>query len=388
MLTCSKAGIYKPKVYVATKHLLPLDIDDVPTTYLQASKHAHWRSAMQDECNALQSTGTLTLVPPSSSQNVVGCKWVFRVKKKPNGNVERFKACLVAKGYHQQEGIDSQETSILRSFGVPTASYYCKTKSAYKIALDSGALASLAASSSSNTGGAYSGLRQAIWRAQVPPKVKVCGWRICSDILPTRVNLGKKGVRIDASYPHCDALWETKIRDWRMQFFSSCVVCCSCWAEWGGLWFRHGEGMETIGQIERRWGCEVGEGVGGAGAVIRGVNGEFMVAGSWRSQGCCSIKQVELLAIREGIRLALRFGLLRRLVRVTLLTSNLGFIVSDIQVLLSELVESKVSYVPGECNSVAHCLAMSSLFEGTSIHWFKEPPDVIRELLDHDMYPH
>ncbi|KAB2600557.1 ribonuclease H protein [Pyrus ussuriensis x Pyrus communis] len=59
---------------------------------------------------------------------------------------------------------------------------------------------------------------------------------------------------------------------------------------------------ETIGQIERRWGCEVGEGVGGAGAVI---------GGGWRSQGCCSIKQVELLAIREGIRLALRFGLLR-----------------------------------------------------------------------------
>ncbi|KAB2615066.1 hypothetical protein D8674_021654 [Pyrus ussuriensis x Pyrus communis] len=387
MLTHSKAGIYKPKVYAATKHPLPLDIDDVPTTYLQASKHAHWRSAMQDEFNALQSMGTLTLVHPSSSQNVVGCKWVFRVKKKPNGNVERFKACLVAKGYHQQEGIDFQETFILRSFGAPMASGRV-FEECLQIALDSGALASLTASSSSNTGTAYRDLWQAIWRAQVPPKVKVCGWRICSDILPTRVNLGKKGIRIDASYPRCDALWETKIRDWRMQFFSSYVVCCSSWAEWGGLWFRHGEGMETIGQIERRWGCEVGKGVGGAGAVIRWVNGEFMVAGSWRSQGCCSIKQVELLAIPEGIRLALRFGLLKLQVETDSIEAKEASKVSDIQVLLSELVETTVSYVPRECNSVAHCVAMPSLFEGTSVHWFKEPPDVIRELLDHDMYPH
>ncbi|KAM1069966.1 hypothetical protein ACFX15_001756 [Malus domestica] len=110
MITRSKAGIFKPKVYAATKHPLPSDLDYIPTTYLQASKHAHWRSAMQDEFNALQSTGTWTLVPPSSSYNVVGCKWVFRIKKNPDGTVERFKARLVAKGYHQQEGIDFQET--------------------------------------------------------------------------------------------------------------------------------------------------------------------------------------------------------------------------------------------------------------------------------------
>ncbi|XP_068304340.1 uncharacterized protein [Pyrus communis] len=101
MVTRSKVGMYKPKVYAATKHPLPVDIDVVPTTYLQASKHVYWRSTMQDEFNALQSTRTWTLIPPTPTQNVVGCKLVFRVKKKPDGPVDKFKARLVAKGFHQ-----------------------------------------------------------------------------------------------------------------------------------------------------------------------------------------------------------------------------------------------------------------------------------------------
>ncbi|KAM2925447.1 hypothetical protein FF1_042962 [Malus domestica] len=110
MITRSKAGIYKPKAYAATKHPLPVPLDFVPSTYLQASKYAHWRAAMQDEYNALLSTGTWSLVPSHSTQNVVGCKWVFRVKTKADGTVDRYKARLVAKGFHQQEGIDFQET--------------------------------------------------------------------------------------------------------------------------------------------------------------------------------------------------------------------------------------------------------------------------------------
>ena len=102
MITRSKAGIYKSRAYSATKHPLPVYPDFVPSTYLQASKHAHWRVAMQAEYNALISTGTWSLVPPHPSQNVVGCKWVFRVKKNPDGTLDKHKARLVAKGFHQQ----------------------------------------------------------------------------------------------------------------------------------------------------------------------------------------------------------------------------------------------------------------------------------------------
>ncbi|CAL9029449.1 unnamed protein product [Prunus brigantina] len=65
---------------------------------------------MQSELNALLQTNTWTLVPPSPLYNLVGCKWVYRVKFKPDGSVDRFKARLVAKGFHQQEGLDYHET--------------------------------------------------------------------------------------------------------------------------------------------------------------------------------------------------------------------------------------------------------------------------------------
>lgn len=42
--------------------------------------------------------------------NLVGCKWVFRVKQKADGSLDCYKARLVAKGYHQQPGLDFDET--------------------------------------------------------------------------------------------------------------------------------------------------------------------------------------------------------------------------------------------------------------------------------------
>ena len=50
------------------------------------------------------------MVPPSPSQNVVGCKWVFKLKRNIDGSISKYKAKLVAKGFHQQFEIDFEET--------------------------------------------------------------------------------------------------------------------------------------------------------------------------------------------------------------------------------------------------------------------------------------
>lgn len=44
---------------------------------------------------------TLRLVPASTVKNLVGCKWVFRIKRKADGSIDHYKARLVAKGFHQ-----------------------------------------------------------------------------------------------------------------------------------------------------------------------------------------------------------------------------------------------------------------------------------------------
>ena len=50
------------------------------------------------------------MVPISSDQHIIGCHWVFKLKRHLDGSVARYKARLVAKGNHQQAGIDYDET--------------------------------------------------------------------------------------------------------------------------------------------------------------------------------------------------------------------------------------------------------------------------------------
>ena len=65
---------------------------------------------MQQEYDALQKNNTWDLVPLPPNRQVIGCKWVFRVKENADGSINRFKARLVAKGFHQVHGFDFNET--------------------------------------------------------------------------------------------------------------------------------------------------------------------------------------------------------------------------------------------------------------------------------------
>ena len=50
------------------------------------------------------------MVDLSPGQSVVGCGWIYKIKTKADGSVERYKARLVAKSFTQEYGIDYEET--------------------------------------------------------------------------------------------------------------------------------------------------------------------------------------------------------------------------------------------------------------------------------------
>jgi hypothetical protein len=92
---------------------LCMGVHDEPLTYQDAIKSEHkeeWIKAMLDEWQSLIDNGTWTEVDRTDDMNVVGVKWVFKVKKNEDGVITRYKARMVAKGYTQEYGIDYHET--------------------------------------------------------------------------------------------------------------------------------------------------------------------------------------------------------------------------------------------------------------------------------------
>lgn len=65
---------------------------------------------MREEIDALVCNQTWKLVDLPSSKKRIGCKWVFRVKFKSDGTIERHKAWLIVLIKKQKEGIDFNET--------------------------------------------------------------------------------------------------------------------------------------------------------------------------------------------------------------------------------------------------------------------------------------
>jgi len=90
--------------------LAGLDHDSEPTIYNQAVKDLKWREAMKSEIQALEKNGTWTITHLPPGKKTLGCKWVYKVKHKSDGTVERYKARLVILGNRQVEGVDYNET--------------------------------------------------------------------------------------------------------------------------------------------------------------------------------------------------------------------------------------------------------------------------------------
>ena len=100
MVTRSKIGIFKPKVFTTTCE---------PTCIKKDLCMDHWKQVMIDEYMALLKK-TLSLVSLPLKRKSIGCKWMFRVKENPDGSLQKYKVRLVIKGFHQVASFDFIET--------------------------------------------------------------------------------------------------------------------------------------------------------------------------------------------------------------------------------------------------------------------------------------
>jgi len=69
--------------------------------------------AMKNEMNVLLDNDTWMLITLPNDRKMVGSKWIYKIKYKQDGEIERYKARLVAQGFTQIEGFDYYQTYAL-----------------------------------------------------------------------------------------------------------------------------------------------------------------------------------------------------------------------------------------------------------------------------------
>ncbi|KAF3780269.1 Retrovirus-related Pol polyprotein from transposon TNT 1-94 [Nymphaea thermarum] len=96
LITCSMTSSLKPKVFSVIHE------QEKPGTFKEAIRSTCWHQAMQLEFSALQKNKTWHLVPPQPDFNIIRSKWVYKIKRHPDGSIAWHKARLVSYGFLQE----------------------------------------------------------------------------------------------------------------------------------------------------------------------------------------------------------------------------------------------------------------------------------------------
>jgi transposase InsO family protein len=118
-----KGAPFDPSSYVSAEHearaqshiafkteMLPIEPRDYEEVVNDPTYGKEWELAIKEEYDSLMKNGAWELVQVPPGKNIVSCKWVFKAKQDANGDVIRFKARLVARGFSQAYGVDYFET--------------------------------------------------------------------------------------------------------------------------------------------------------------------------------------------------------------------------------------------------------------------------------------
>jgi len=100
--------------------------------YHQAIRFPEWRQAMNEEIQALQMNNTWVVQPQPPDKRPISCRWIYKVKYRADGSLDRYKAHLVAKGYTQQttsrDRFFGHFLTCCQAFGNESASFHCTSQ--------------------------------------------------------------------------------------------------------------------------------------------------------------------------------------------------------------------------------------------------------------------
>ena len=88
-----------------------------PQCYTEAMKHRNWREAIETTLESLSANNTWKFVNKPENVNLVSTKWIFKLKKPPNNQIDKYKARLIARSFTQRKGVDLFEmfSGVVRS---------------------------------------------------------------------------------------------------------------------------------------------------------------------------------------------------------------------------------------------------------------------------------
>lgn len=89
-----------------------------PKSLKSAFKQSNWVMAMEEEVQALEHNRTWTLVPGLNNDNIIGSKWIFKIKYKKDGSMD------ITKGFSQILGLDLMKLLVHLSSQQQFASFY------------------------------------------------------------------------------------------------------------------------------------------------------------------------------------------------------------------------------------------------------------------------
>ncbi|GKA45219.1 ribonuclease H-like domain-containing protein [Tanacetum coccineum] len=81
-----------------------------PTCYEEAILDSNWVDTMNAEIEALNENHTWEITDLPPNKKAIRNKWIYKIKYKSSGDIDIYKARLVAKSFNQKEGIDFDET--------------------------------------------------------------------------------------------------------------------------------------------------------------------------------------------------------------------------------------------------------------------------------------